>query len=128
MRTIDFYIDQARKNSGIQSDAKLGKSIGLSRGAITQFRTKRSWPSEETLTSLAELAGIDPADAVLELGMWKTTGKAHQVYKSIYSRLHGVLTVMIIVFMSLTTLVNTSFASQVNNTPQPIQKYTLSRN
>lgn len=87
MRNIDFYLDEARKNTGATSDATLSQMMGISRGAAVQWRTRRSWPQDETMTKLAHLAGIDEQIALLELSLWRTDGEAKKTYEKILTRI-----------------------------------------
>lgn len=87
MKTIDFYLDKARENQGLKSDRDLCKALGLSNGAITQIRTGRSWPSDETMVSLAKLADVTPEQALLELSYWRAEGEARETYKGLLKRI-----------------------------------------
>ncbi|MEG3638869.1 helix-turn-helix domain-containing protein [Magnetococcus sp. PR-3] len=83
MKTIDMYCDLAIKRQGLKNDTALANEIGIGRAAISQWRTKRTVPSDETMIKLAELAKEDPELALLHLAMWRTEGEAHLVWQRI---------------------------------------------
>jgi transcriptional regulator with XRE-family HTH domain len=67
MRTVDTYIAAALELQGIPSDRQLAVRLGLSQQTVNHWRTKRTWPSDETMVKLAELAQMDIAQAPLRL-------------------------------------------------------------
>ena len=90
MRTIDDYIDAAKKVSGIKSDRTLGVHLGLNPTSISQYRTRRTWPHDEVMFRLAETAGLDPQEALLELAFWRCShrqeNRAASVFKALIER------------------------------------------
>ena len=81
MRTVDFYLDEARKRGGFTSDRSMDKGLGLTPGAVCSYRIKRAWPSDETIIKLAKIAGISPEAALLDLNVWRSTGSATVYYQ-----------------------------------------------
>lgn len=71
VRTVDWYIDRALIRSGAPSDRTLGVELGLSPNSLTNYRTRRAWPSDQAMIRLAELAGIDPDVALMDLNAWR---------------------------------------------------------
>lgn len=71
VRTVDWYIDRALIRSGAPSDRVLGERIGLAPNSLTNYRTKRGWPSDHVMIRLADLAGIDPDIALMDLNSWR---------------------------------------------------------
>lgn len=70
--SLDDYLDWARKRLGLTSDRELARRLGASHSAVTQYRTRRAYPSNDVMVNLARLAGQDPAEALLQLHMWKS--------------------------------------------------------
>jgi hypothetical protein len=97
MRTIDWYMDTARARADIHSDNKLAARIGISGSGINQFRSKRAWPSDDTMIALAELAGVDPAQALMELNIWRAKSpKVAQTYEAMRAKLAAVAASLIV--------------------------------
>lgn len=87
MLTIDDYIDQAKDNQKLKSDRQLGEKIGVKGSYISHFRTKRTWPSDETMIKIADLAGLDQQEALLNLNIWRTSNSvAAHVYAEIMDK------------------------------------------
>jgi transcriptional regulator with XRE-family HTH domain len=96
MRTIDFYIDRAKEFSKITSNRKLGVKLGVSEGAISQFKTGRAIPSDDTMIKLAKLAHVDKDLALMELNTWRTKGEAKETYQRILDKLGGAVAVLFV--------------------------------
>jgi len=107
MKTIDDYCDLARKRHAIESDGKLAIALGINRSAISQWRTKRTWPSDSTMIRLAELAGIDETEAILELGAWKNFDTpAYRPYETLLKIVQKTAAIIALVIMSNIGFVN----------------------
>ena len=83
METMSQYLDRAKAATATTSDSNLGRKIGVTRSAVSQWRIGYSFPSEVTMLTLAKRAKLDPAEALILLNLWKAEGEA----KSIYERL-----------------------------------------
>lgn len=97
-RTIEFYIEKAKEHSGISSDRQLGPVLGMSTAAISQFKTGRALPSDDSMVRLAELAGVDPYIALIDLNSWRSEGAARNAYKEILKRISVVFIAALILF------------------------------
>lgn len=80
MKTIDDYIDLAKKVNNFKSDSELDRAIKASGRTVSTWRTKRAWPSDEKMIVLAELAKVSPEIALLDLGIWRSEGQAAAFY------------------------------------------------
>ncbi len=86
MRNIDTYCDEAIKHNGLKSDSELARKLGFTSPAVSNFRTKRAWPSDQVMVRLADLAGIPAEEALLELKIWRNYDTpAGKVYMRILS-------------------------------------------
>lgn len=115
MRDLTFYIDKARQNSGATSDRKLSELIGMAPNTAFFWRSKKSFPSDDTMIRLAEIAQIDPQIALVELNAWRNHGtKAAPIYERMAAMLRGVvLTVVLALAFLMVTSDNSAHASQV---------------
>lgn len=89
MRTIDDYIDAAKKRNDWKADGAIAKTLGTNHSAVSQWRTRRTWPSDETMLRLADLAGIPRTIALLELNYWRTGPDVQKTYRTILEELHA---------------------------------------
>ncbi|MBF0383410.1 MAG: hypothetical protein HQL69_20515 [Magnetococcales bacterium] len=87
MQTIDQLCDKAIKNHNLRSDRALGRILGVSQSSISQWRTKRAWPSDERMIHLANLAGEKPEQALLLLSIWRTEGETRATWQKLFSTL-----------------------------------------
>lgn len=55
----------AKKALGVESDYRLAQLSGFTRATVSTWRSGRSVPSVEAAWKLAELAGTDPAQALI---------------------------------------------------------------
>lgn len=79
--TIDEYLDRALLGRGLRSDHQLAAALGLSRGTVNQWRTRRTWPGDEAMIALAELAGADAKVALADLNTWRAKSeRARRLY------------------------------------------------
>lgn len=76
VRTVDWYIDRAMIRSGAPSERQLSGRLGLAHNSLTNYRTHRAWPSDQAMIALADLAGIDPDVALMDLNRWRTKSDA----------------------------------------------------
>lgn len=79
-RNVNWYFERAKEKTGIPSYRKLGAAIGITEGSVSQLRTGRAFPSDETMTKLANLAEENPMRALIDLNIWRTSGSARETY------------------------------------------------
>lgn len=87
MRTVDDYLDAAIEKQELGSDRQLARLIGIAQTSISQFRTRRSFPSDETMVKLARLAGLDEQVALIELSFLRADGEAKTAFEAILRRI-----------------------------------------
>ena len=82
--TVDWYLDRAKERAGLKSDRELNRILGCSSIVVSSWRRKMSWPSDDNMVQVAELAGVDPAQALIDLNTWRTkSGKALEAYQRV---------------------------------------------
>ena len=87
MISIDDYCDMAKKIADIKTDSELARRLGITHAAISGWRTKRIWPSENVMIKLADLAHMNPEIALIHLETWRTSGRAQELFVSIANKL-----------------------------------------
>jgi hypothetical protein len=99
MQNIDWYLDTARSRNGITSDNKLGPKIGVSSPNISSFRNRKSWPSDETMFALAELAGVPAMVALADLNVWRAKSpRVQAAYMQLAEKLAHIAAMLLIAF------------------------------
>jgi len=97
MKTIDDYIDLAIAKRNYKSDRQLGVALGFKSNTVNQWRTKRAWPSDEAMVRLADLCFEEKEQALLDLNIWRTQGKAREYYKHISEQLQKMAVVFLLI-------------------------------
>lgn len=103
-RDISYYLDKAKENSSISSDRQLGAHLGYKGSMISFLRHGKNLPSPDKMIEIADLAGEDQEQALLDLCMWNTRGKAQEVYGSILQKISQVTVCLLIFAPTLSNL------------------------
>lgn len=124
MLVVDDYLDLAKSEQNLSSDRELSKFLGLSQNAVNYYRTKRSWPSDNTMVTLVDICFPDATEseleerrliALLQLNEWRTEGKSQGVYRAMATRLAGTLAAIpLVITLGLPSGVGETKAEQSN--------------
>lgn len=82
MNNLDDYISAAMKKNNFKSKRELCRTLGLSPNIITTYKNG-SWPNDETMLKIADLADVNPAKAILDLNKWRAPDVAKSIYVQI---------------------------------------------
>lgn len=63
---FELYANLAKVKNNIKSNNKLAKTIGISSASITNFCLGKSSPSPDTVLKLANLAGLNEKEVMLD--------------------------------------------------------------
>jgi len=99
MKNITDYIDIAFKRSGAKSDRKFCDLMRVNPTWVNATR-KGKLPTDENMLKLAELAGIPPHIALLDLNVWRSKGKTQAVYKRLIQAVETVSLSAFVFFIS----------------------------
>lgn len=84
MRDYKFYIAAAKKEQGFLYDNQIDEALGFKGSMIHIVKKGKKHLSEEKMIELANLAGIDPELALLDLNLMRSKDtKAHPFYLKI---------------------------------------------
>jgi hypothetical protein len=81
METITEYLDEAKRRSGCKSDRKFCALLGMSPTWLLHTR-RGTLPTDETMLKIADIAGVDPQKALLDLNIWRSQGKTKALYQT----------------------------------------------
>lgn len=116
MRPIDFYLDKAKENHGLKSDRELDRAIGFKGCGVSQIRTGRALPSDEAMIKLAEMARVDPEEALLELAYRRAASRdetrAASVYRALLDRVTHAAAALLIGFLAFSAMPTDASAMQ----------------
>ncbi len=85
---LQEYLDRARSRLGISSDAKLARALSIDPTAVSAYRRNIAFPLPETMLLLAQLAEVNPAEAMLDVAAWRCSrGETRKIYEGIKKQL-----------------------------------------
>lgn len=88
MITLDKYLGTAKAARSFSSDRQLAEALGLNATAVNGWRKRRAWPSDDSAVKVAELAGLDPEAALIDLNIWRAkTPEVRETYTLLRDRL-----------------------------------------
>ena len=76
-------VDKAREHSGYKSLRELAEGVGVNHSSLSLLASGKGELSDETYIKLAELAGVDPAEVILEKHLRKAGPKGRAVWERI---------------------------------------------
>lgn len=87
LSTVEM-LDMARHRQGDVSDYRIAQLLGLKPQHISTYRNTPTKPSNPVAMRLAELAGVDPTEAVLWVNLERaTTPEDREVWEIMLARL-----------------------------------------
>ncbi|MGM9480318.1 hypothetical protein ACS5PN_03900 [Roseateles sp. NT4] len=87
LSTIEL-LDLAKHRQGDVTDYRIAKLLGITSAHVTHYRSKGVKPSNPVAMRLAELAGVDPAEAVLAVNLERATSpEDREVWEMLLSRM-----------------------------------------
>ncbi len=118
MRTIDDYLDAAiARNPDLRSDRRLALALGLNQAASHYWRRRKAWPADDTMLRLADLAGVDPGEALVELNIWRSqSAETRDQYSRLAEKIRSSLAQVLIAGVT-SALVAVASPAQGEQTP-----------
>lgn len=81
-------VELARKRQGGVSDYRIAKLLDIHPNGVSGWRHQGKLPSNPVAKGLAELAGVDPVEAVLQVNLARaTTPEEREVWEMALARL-----------------------------------------
>lgn len=69
-------LDAAKAGLGVTGDSELGKALGWASGKVSQYRTDKKWPNNDSARLLAEAAGLNPVEVIVSLEIARASDEA----------------------------------------------------
>ena len=80
MIELGDFLDLCKERTKTTTDSNLARKIDVTRSSIALYRKGASYPSDNTMVTLAKRAKLDAAECLLLLNIWRNEGEAQQVY------------------------------------------------
>ena len=87
MESMAQYLDLAKEATNSKSDSNLARKIDVTRTSVHDWRKGKSLPSADKMVELAMRANLDPSEALILLGLFKSHGETKAAYKRALKRL-----------------------------------------
>ena len=75
MLSIDDYVQEAKAKQNIPSNNQLSLRLGLSKGLVNAWLSRKAFPSDGAMVKLAEIGGKNVDKALLHLNWWRSVSK-----------------------------------------------------
>ena len=99
MSIVATLLDKARSRKGIPTDMALAERLGRSRAVVSEWRSGSSYPDEDMIVHLAELAGDDGGEWLLAIRAVRSEGPAKKAWMALSKRLATSITVVLCVIV-----------------------------
>ena len=87
METLEEYIAEAKKRTGVSSHRKLCALLEIAPNSITNYFNKGVYPNDKTMLKIAKLAGVNDTKALLDVNIWRSSGRC----KALYSKMAEII-------------------------------------
>ena len=90
MKTTIDYLDDLRAKTGATSDYKLAPILGITRTAISNYRSKRSFLDDEVCLKVAQILEINEFEVILNSHAERSKNPLIKAaYQTVFERLGG---------------------------------------
>lgn len=123
MLTFTQYVEKAKEKQNYKTKQEVANKLGMKTGSLIDFEKGRAFPSQDTIISLANLAGISPEQALIDFNLWKTKDKpnAHKVWLRL-SKMIGCLLLSILINPHKTNAYNPFDLINLTNIQSPSEQ------
>lgn len=90
------YVEKAKEKNNYKYLSQVSEGLSMTKGAFSFLYNGKGLPTEETVVKLADLAGIDAEEALLDLSIWRAKKikdkrilEAYKKIKKYYEKIAG---------------------------------------
>ena len=118
MRTYHDYLAAIRaRHPDLKSDPRLAVALGLKQTAPFFWRHGRAFPSDDNMIKLADLAGVNPEEALADLNVWRAqSSETRELYSRIAAKIKSSMA-QVLIFGVTSALVAVSSPASAEQTP-----------
>ena len=110
MSIVATLLDKARTRRGIPTDMALAERLARSRAVVSEWRAGKSYPDEDLIVHLAEMAGDDPGEWLLAVRAVRADGPAKKAWEKVMKRLAATAALLLILIVP--TVQETAYARE----------------
>jgi hypothetical protein len=92
MKSTEQYLDEVKERLDLPSDYALAKALGLTRTAVSNYRSGRSMPDDLACARLADAIGCEPMEVIAAINYQRAkTEDARALWESIWGKAVGAI-------------------------------------
>lgn len=92
MKSTVQYLDEMKDRLGVESDYALAKALGMTRAAVSKYRTGYSMPDDLACAKIAEVLGVEPMEVIAAINYQRSkTDDARRLWESIWGKAAGAI-------------------------------------
>lgn len=118
MTIVATLLDKAKKARTLTSDSALAAEISTNRQVVSQWRNGDSYPSEENIVNLAELAKDDPGQWLVAIKAVRSEGSAAKEWAKIAKRLAATTALLLILALPYSVIAHAQDFQQLQQAEQ----------
>jgi predicted transcriptional regulator len=98
MKTTVEYLDATKARLGLESDYAAAKALGVTRAAVSRYRTGTGTFDDLTAARVAEILGVEPIEVIAAVNYERTKDvRGRAVWESIWGKAAGAIALNLIV-------------------------------
>ncbi|WP_322005247.1 helix-turn-helix domain-containing protein [Paraburkholderia tropica] len=92
MKSTTQYLDELKDHLGVESDYALAKALGMTRAAVSKYRTGYSMPDDLACAKIADLLGCDPMEVIAAINYQRAKNdEARALWEGIWGKVVGAI-------------------------------------
>ncbi|WP_404989555.1 helix-turn-helix domain-containing protein [Caballeronia sp. LZ016] len=116
MKTTGKYLDEVRDRLDLPSDYAIAKALGVTRSAISSYRTGRTVPDDLVCARIAAALGVEPMEVIAATNYQRAkTDEARTLWESIWGKAAGAIALTLTLFAVGLSVAPTSKATESGN-------------
>lgn len=98
MKSTEQYLDEVKDRLELPSDYAIAKALGVTRAAISSYRTGRSMPDDLVCARIADALCIEPMEVIAAINYQRSkTDDARRLWEGIWGKVVGAIALNLIV-------------------------------
>lgn len=116
MKSTVQYLDAVRERLGLPSDYATAKALGVTRAAVSSYRTGRTIPDDLVCARIADALGVEPMEVIAAINYQRAKSEdARQLWESIWGKAAGAIALSLTLFAVGLSVAPTSKAAESGN-------------
>lgn len=126
MKSTGQYLDEVKERLDLPSDYAIAKALGVTRAAISSYRTGRSMPDDLVCARIAAALDVEPMEVISAINYQRAkSDDARKLWETIWGKAAGAIALSLIACAvgALAVAPTTSRASDLSSESQKQAQY-----